>query len=359
MSQAFPTITAVDWLKASEVLGGEASDFTPWLEQPDNLQILGNALKLDELTATAREHNVAGLRLDILASAFDEDGEELPVCIENQYGATDGGHLGRLIAYLAQHERGRAVWVVEEATDAFVAAVRFLNRTSTNAAGYYLVQVKFTHGAKGGYQVHFEVLAAPSAWEREPSPGGSPKPLNMTKVTYLNAVMEGVAPRLKAAGYPNFNTHRRGAYLWVAWPPGLWWRRFGRRLIIRAVQHAARMSVYSRELGSRTRNRAAMEILREHIGKKLDASVPAGTIVKWNAAGKGVTEAVWFEREGLGYDGGDPKEMVEWAGALAELWAQLLSKSPIPDLEQQVDARVAPLEVEVEDEDAEAMDEEV
>jgi hypothetical protein len=67
-----------------------------------------------------------------LATATDENGEEIPVCIENQYGVSDGDHLGRLIAYLAQHERGRGVWIVEHAHDAFVAAVRFLNRTSTD-----------------------------------------------------------------------------------------------------------------------------------------------------------------------------------------------------------------------------------
>ena len=100
------------------------------------------------------EHNVLGKRLDILATALDESGEEVAVCIENQYGMSDPDHLGRLIAYLAQHERGRAVWVVERARDAFVAAVRFLNRTSSDDVGYYLVQVRFTHGTSG-YQVHF------------------------------------------------------------------------------------------------------------------------------------------------------------------------------------------------------------
>lgn len=101
-TKVFPKITPIPWLSAKEVLGGEASDFTPWLQLPDSLEILGAALKLDDLTAIATEHNALGKRLDILARALDEDGEEIPVCIENQYGMSDADHLGRLIAYLAQ-----------------------------------------------------------------------------------------------------------------------------------------------------------------------------------------------------------------------------------------------------------------
>jgi hypothetical protein len=93
-------------LPARNVLGGEASDFTPWLHLQDNLDVLGRALGLDDLTAGSTEHNVLGKRLDILASATDEDGQEVPVCIENQYGTSDASHLGRLVAYLAQQERG-------------------------------------------------------------------------------------------------------------------------------------------------------------------------------------------------------------------------------------------------------------
>jgi hypothetical protein len=80
----FPANTPVSWLAASEVLGGEASDFTPWLEQPENLQLLGEALHLDELSSVAREHNVAGMRLDILASAFDD-------WIDPEDSSDDGG----------------------------------------------------------------------------------------------------------------------------------------------------------------------------------------------------------------------------------------------------------------------------
>ena len=43
---------------------------------------LGRRLRLEDLTAVAQEHNVSGKRLDILATALDEAGDEVPVCIE-------------------------------------------------------------------------------------------------------------------------------------------------------------------------------------------------------------------------------------------------------------------------------------
>ena len=288
-----PQISAVQWLSAKEVLGGEASEFTPWLLRPESMQILGGALKLEELSAVTAELNVLGKRLDILATALDENGDEVPVCIENQYGMSDASHLGRLIAYLAHQGKGRAVWVVEQAHDAYVAAVRFLNRTSSDEVGYYLVQVRFTHGAAGGYQVHFEVLAAPIAWERGGKVGGGgSKALNEPKVAYLDAILEGAKPSLLDAGFPSLNTHTRGSYLWISWPSTLWFRRFAPRLDIRITRTAVMVVVYVWTLPTREANSIAMGFLEERYGKLIADRIPAGSTVEWSAAGSGRREAV-------------------------------------------------------------------
>ena len=111
-SQQTPMIQAVTWLPARDVLGGEASHFTPWLAE--NLDILAEAIGLSELSLIETEVGVIEKRLDILASGVDEDGNERPVIIENQYGISNHRHLGQLVTYLAQQERGLAVWVVED-----------------------------------------------------------------------------------------------------------------------------------------------------------------------------------------------------------------------------------------------------
>lgn len=332
-----PHIAAVEWLTAKAVLGGEATDFTPWLVRPASMEILGNALKLEDLSAVTSELNVLGKRLDILATAFDENGNEIPVCIENQYGMSDASHLGRLIAYLAHQGKGRAVWVVEHAHDAYVAAVRFLNRTSTDDVGYYLVEVRFTHGAADSYQVHFEVLAAPIAWERGAKGGsGVMKAVNEPKVAYLEAIFEAAKPTLLGAGFPSLNTHARGAYLWISWPSTLWFRRFAPRFDIRITKTAVMVVVYVWTFPIREANSVAMEILQSRYGEAIAQQVPEGSVVTWSAAGSGRREAVRIECAGGGYDSGDVQEAATWATNMAMMWLDLLRSDPISDLEDQV-----------------------
>lgn len=332
-----PIISPVQWLSAKEVLGGEASDFTPWLLKPASMQILGEALKLEELNGVTAELNVLGKRLDILATALDENGDEIPVCIENQYGMSDASHLGRLVAYLAHQGRGRAVWVVEQAHDAYVAAVRFLNRTSADEVGYYLVEVRFTHGAAGSFQVHFEVLAAPIAWERgSKGTGAGIKALNEPKVAYLAAIHEALKPDLLGAGFPSMNTHARGAYLWISWPKTLWFHRFAPRLDIRVTQTAVMVVVYVWTFPTRQANSIAMGFLEERYGDTVADSLPEGSTITWSVAGSGRREAVRVALAGGGYDGGDPQEAAAWASEVVLIWLKLLASDPISDLEQRV-----------------------
>lgn len=339
--RSFPAITAVQWLPAKEVLGGEASDFTPWLQQASILPILGAALKLEELTTTAAEHNVLGKRLDILAAALDENGEEVAVCIENQYGQSDPDHLGRLIAYLAQHERGRAVWIVERAHDAFIAAVRFLNRTSSDDVGYYLVQVRFTHGPGASYQVHFEVLAAPIAWEKGGRKGGGPgKPVNASKKAYLEAIHDQIGPGLLDAGFSSSNTHARGSYLWARWPPKLWFRAFSPRLDIRANKDDMVAAVYISGFNTKAANNAAIDVLRGRLDRRLSEQLPDGSVVDWDVVGTGHRSLVRTKLPGAGYRGGENGAAAEWALDVATTWLNLLEENPMTDLEQQVVSRV-------------------
>ena len=335
----FPTITPVEWLTARDVLGGEASDFTPWLQQPESMQTLGAALKLDELTAVRTEHNVHGKRLDILASALDEAGDEIPVCIENQYGQTDADHLGRLIAYLAQQDRGRAVWVVESAHEAFVAAVRFLNRTSSDEVGYYLVQVRLTHGANGGYQVHFEVLAAPMAWERTGKVRQSgARPVNDPKADYLHAILEAVRPGLEAAGFSSMNAHRSGSYLHIAWPRDLWIRQFSQWIDIKVTSNSARVPFYVRNLPTREANTAAMRIIEDRYSASVEQRMPAGTRLDWYVGGGGVREICRAQLNGAGYVDGDPAAAAAWAEQVVLAWLDVIRSEPIMDLAEQVEA---------------------
>src|SRR5262245_28767436 len=103
-----PKLGTLTALKAATVWGNETQVFTPWLAA--NLNLLGEALQIEELTLKGTEVPAGDFRLDILAE--DQDGN--PVIVENQFGNTDHKHLGQLISYVAsQGERATVVWVAE------------------------------------------------------------------------------------------------------------------------------------------------------------------------------------------------------------------------------------------------------
>lgn len=69
----------------------EALDFTRWLAQEENLTSLGQAIGRGQLEIIQTEAPVGPYSADILAK--NSSGER--VVIENQFGKTDHGHLGK------------------------------------------------------------------------------------------------------------------------------------------------------------------------------------------------------------------------------------------------------------------------
>ena len=170
-----PTITALTWSSARDVLPHEPLDFTPWLA--DNLDLLHDVLGLDQLVLQSTEWKVETFALDILAQGSDADGD-VTVVIENQYGATDHTHLGQILTYSAHAaavgHRVLAVWITEEVRPAHLAAVEFINRIAAGDAstfGIVLLRVRFAP-APVGWHVHFEVASEPNAFLAQPVPGG-------------------------------------------------------------------------------------------------------------------------------------------------------------------------------------------
>ncbi|MEO2014611.1 MAG: DUF4268 domain-containing protein [Fuerstiella sp.] len=101
----------------------EASDFTPWLAQPENLQMLGDELELDlELVGT--EVAVGPFSADILAKDTINGRN---VVIENQLEKTDHDHLGKALTYGAILDASVVVWIAKHFTDEHRKTLDWLN----------------------------------------------------------------------------------------------------------------------------------------------------------------------------------------------------------------------------------------
>lgn len=86
----------------------EAIEFTPWLAQADNLQLLAETLGLDELELVGVEYPVGDFNVDILCS--DNGGK---VIIENQLEKTNHTHLGQILTSAAGVGARKVIWVAE------------------------------------------------------------------------------------------------------------------------------------------------------------------------------------------------------------------------------------------------------
>lgn len=101
-------------------------------------------LNLDELNAATGlslanpsvEQPAGDFSVDLIAE--DETGAK--VIIENQIGKSDHDHLGKVLTYLTAHEAQAAVWIVEKPRTEHVAAIAWLNQSSS--ADFYLVKIE-------------------------------------------------------------------------------------------------------------------------------------------------------------------------------------------------------------------------
>src|SRR5437762_11780557 len=85
----------------------EASHFTPWLAQSENLRLFGDTIGM-ELELEAQEKSVGPFRADILCK---DTATGDWVLIENQLAQTDHTHLGQLLTYAAGLKAVTIVWI--------------------------------------------------------------------------------------------------------------------------------------------------------------------------------------------------------------------------------------------------------
>jgi len=120
-------------LPLREVWRHEAYDFTQWMR--DNIDVLNDVLDLS-LSNVEREQSAGTFNVDLVAE--DEAGN--PVIIENQLEKSNHDHLGKVITYLTAIGARTAIWIVADARPEHIAAISWLNESSS--AAFYLLKVE-------------------------------------------------------------------------------------------------------------------------------------------------------------------------------------------------------------------------
>lgn len=143
----------------------EATDFTPWLAQEENIALLADTIGLSELEVKAQEEPVGPFRADILCKDSSNDHY---VLIENQLEKTDHNHLGQILTYAAGLDAVTIIWIAEKFTEEHRAAIDWLNRITDDDFNFFGIEIQLLKiGKDGAVAPRFNVIAKPNDWSRE------------------------------------------------------------------------------------------------------------------------------------------------------------------------------------------------
>lgn len=113
-------LSKISKVELRDCWSNEATDFTPWLAEEENLALLADTLGMNELEVKGREEHVGPFRADILCV---ESGSDRLVLIENQLEKTNHNHLGQILTYAAGLNAVTIIWIAESFTEEHRAAI--------------------------------------------------------------------------------------------------------------------------------------------------------------------------------------------------------------------------------------------
>ncbi|MXW49437.1 MAG: DUF4268 domain-containing protein [Gammaproteobacteria bacterium] len=148
----------------------EAAGFTPWLAQPENLDVLGETLGLS-LEIESVEKAVGSFRADIVCRVAGEEGSL--VLIENQLERTDHDHLGKLLTYSAGLQAITAVWLAGHFRDEHRAALDWLNANTPDRFRFFGLEIELWKIGDSCVAPKFNIVSMPNDWSRSVSPANS------------------------------------------------------------------------------------------------------------------------------------------------------------------------------------------
>lgn len=158
MSEEAGALGSLHRLDPRQQWGNEATDFTPWIANQENISELASALGM-ELEVESTEVAVGAYSADVLAR---EPGTGGYVVIENQLGKTNHDHLGKALTYGAVLDASTVVWIAPEFTDEHRKTLDWLNDNTGDDLCFYGVQVELWQIDDSRPAVRFNAVSRPA-----------------------------------------------------------------------------------------------------------------------------------------------------------------------------------------------------
>lgn len=149
-------------VKLRDVWKHEAIDFTNWLVEPENLELLSDEIGIG-ITLIQTEASVGKFNVDILAQ---EENTGKKIVIENQLMSTDHDHLGKLITYASGLDAEIIIWIVKNVRDEHKQAIDWLNEHTDSDINIFAIQMEVWQISNSPYAPKFHVVAKPNDWAK-------------------------------------------------------------------------------------------------------------------------------------------------------------------------------------------------
>jgi hypothetical protein len=140
----------------------EASDFTNWLAEEENLRLLSDEILID-LKLIQTEATVGRFNVDILA---EEENTGKKIVIENQLETTNHDHLGKIITYASGFDANMVIWIVKETREEHRQAIDWLNEHTDEDLAFFLIRVELWQIGNSPLAPKFDIISKPNDWAK-------------------------------------------------------------------------------------------------------------------------------------------------------------------------------------------------
>lgn len=140
----------------------EAYDFTQWLSQQENLDLLSESIGF-EIRLEGTEVAVGSFKSDILAGE-GEDGRK--IIIENQLEETNHDHLGKLITYASGLGAEIIIWIFKDIREEHRQALDWLNEHTDERVNIFAVKMEAWQIDEGRPAPKFQIISRPNKWAK-------------------------------------------------------------------------------------------------------------------------------------------------------------------------------------------------
>ncbi len=158
------------------------TDFTRWLAQQENLDLLSEEIGVD-IKLIQTEASVGKFSVDILA---EEEGSGRKIIIENQLEDTNHDHLGKLITYASGYDAEIVIWIVHDYREEHQKAIDWLNEHTDEHISFFLIRIELWQIENSSPAPKFEIIVSPNEWAKAIKTDVASGELTDTKIQQLD-----------------------------------------------------------------------------------------------------------------------------------------------------------------------------